>query len=136
MAGIVLLFISYLVIPILHPLLFGMEYLESVKVLSILILCIPVRFLATSIEIPLFTRGFMNNKTKIMGLVAMINLVLNFLLIPIYSIYGAAISTLISEILLLSLYSFSAMKNIFGVKMWQNWFLGLSYQFWKNHEEK
>ena len=78
----------------------------------------------------------MNNKTKIMGLVAMINLVLNFLLIPIYSIYGAAISTLISEILLLSLYSFSAMKNIFGVKMWQNWFLGLSYQFWKNHEEK
>ena len=136
MAGIVLLFISYLVIPILHPLLFGMEYLESVKVLSILILCIPVRFLATSIEIPLFTRGFMNNKTKIMGLVAMINLVLNFLLIPIYSIYGAAISTLISEILLLILYSFSAMKNIFGVKMWQNWFLGLSYQFWKNHEEK
>ena len=136
LAGIILLFISYLIIPILHPLLFGEEYLESVKVLSILVLCIPVRFLATSIEIPLFTRGFMHKKTKIMGLVALINLVLNFVLIPIYSIYGAAISTLISEILLLGLYSFSATKNVFGVKMWQHWFLGLNYQFWKNHEEK
>jgi len=136
LAGIVLLSISYLIIPILHPLLFGNEYLESVKVLSILVLCIPVRFLATSIEIPLFTRGFMNKKTKIMGLVALINLVLNFVLIPIYSIYGAAISTLISEILLLGLYSFSATKNVFGIKMWQQWFLGLNYQFWKNHEEK
>ena len=78
----------------------------------------------------------MNKKTKIMGLVALINLVLNFVLIPIYSIYGAAISTLISEILLLGLYSFSATKNVFGAKMWQHWFLGLNYQFWKNHEEK
>tara|TARA_B100000029_G_C17600504_1_gene965593 strand:- start:714 stop:2060 length:1347 start_codon:yes stop_codon:yes gene_type:complete len=131
--GITMFLLLYLFIPLLHPLLFGKEYDESINVLYILIFCIPIRFLASSIEMPLFTKGFMAKKTRIMGFVALINVILNLLLIPVYSIYGAAVSTLISEILLLALYSYSVSRNVFDKRMWQGWFAIFKYNFWKNN---
>ena len=112
------------------PMFFGEEYLESAGVLQILAVCIPIRFLTTSIESPLFTLNFMKWKTGIMGLVAFLNIVLNYLLIPSFSYTGAAIATVISELTLLILYLIAINLKIFGKETWKGWFIGFKKTFW------
>jgi len=135
----IMLFLGFLfflilatLVPIVVPIFFGNEYLETVQVLQILVFCIPLRFLSTSIEAPLFTKSLMPINTSIWGAAAFLNLVLNFLLIPMYSIYGAAVATLISEIFLLSLNLFFVTKKLYGTKTFLHWGQGFKSSFWDN----
>ena len=41
---------------------------------------------------------------KLMGLTAVVNIILNLILIPLYGMVGAAIATVVSNIFLLTLY--------------------------------
>src|SRR3546814_1101455 len=54
----------------------------------------------------------LRNKSYIMGVVAVINLGSNALLIPVYGLYGAAISTIFCELILLIIYYAYSRKYI------------------------
>lgn len=87
---------------------FGLAYENAVKVLWILAFCIPSRYVASSVGGVLVTQNHMRRKVWLMGLTAVLNIILNLILIPKYSFYGAAISTLICQTLLLALYYWAA----------------------------
>lgn len=102
--GIVTMVAIMLLSPVVVPALFGNGYGYSVDLLYILALAAPIRFLATSVGSVLVTQNFMKLKVKLMGLTAAVNVALNIILIPLYGATGAAISTVASEVLLLTLY--------------------------------
>ena len=128
--GIIVFVLLFYLNPIIIPKIFGNKYLETSEILNVLLLCIPIRFLATSIESPLFTKNLMVIKTSIMGGAALLNLILNFVLIPQYSYFGAAIATVISEIFLLFFYLLAVDKYLFGSKAYSGWSQGLTHSFW------
>ena len=132
MLGLIFLVFLFPSIPYLVPLFFGKAYSQAVPLIQILIFCVPIRFLSSSVEMPLFTRDYMRTKTFIMGLVAFFNIALNIYLIPIYSFYGACISTLISEILLLLLYVIVVKRDVFGKHAFRDWNRGFTISFWKD----
>ena len=112
-----------LLTPWVIPLLFGKAYQEAVSLLAILALCAPVRFLAISTGATLVTQEHMRLKVLYMGMAAVINVLLNILTIPVYGAQGSAVSTLLSEIILLTLYLFAVRKHVFGSDAWRGWSL-------------
>ena len=127
-----ILVIFFFSTPLIIPIIFGNEYLDTSKILRILLFCIPIRFLATSIESPLYTKDLMKWKTGSMGIAAALNIVLNLMLIPSYSYYGAAVATLISEFVVLILYLLVVTKKLFGANAWRGWTNGFNSSFWKS----
>jgi O-antigen/teichoic acid export membrane protein len=69
-------------------------------------------------------------KTSIMGGAALINIILNFILIPKYSYFGAAIATVASEVFLLIFYLLAIDKFLFGSKAYRGWGKGFTLSFW------
>lgn len=102
------------------PFVFGSEYQNSVILTKILAITIPIYFIAYSVGATLVTKKHMKLKVKLMGVTALVNIVLNTLLIPLYQAEGAAIATLASNILLLFLYYLSAQKIVFTLKKENN----------------
>lgn len=94
------------------PILFGEHYQQSVDLFMLLVISIPVLFVATSVGATLVTQEHMKTKVKLMGLVAILNIALNVALIPFYGAVGAAVATLISNVMLLLLYM-KASKKVF-----------------------
>lgn len=111
--GIVAMLLLWVVVPWVVPLLFGVEYKNTIPLLMILSLAAPVRFLATSVGAMLTTKEYMQKKVKYMGVVAILNIMLNIMLIPTFSAHGAAVATVISEFVLLIIYWFSVKANVF-----------------------
>jgi len=103
--------------PYAIPLLFGAAFAPSAAPLLILAFAIPVRFVATSVGAMLVTQDNMRRKVRYMGAVAVINVILNLLLIPYYGVTGAAIATVLSEMLLLLIYWFSVRNFVFTKKL-------------------
>jgi len=109
--------------PWLIPLLFGAAYREASSLLAVLAFCAPMRFLASSVGATLVTQEHMRRKNVYMGAVAVVNVLLNLLLIPVFAARGAAIATLLSELLLLALYLIAARRHVFGREAWRGWTL-------------
>ncbi len=97
-------------------LLFGEVYKDAVSLIKILVFTIPTLFVAYSVGATLVTQEHMKTKVKIMGLVAVINILLNITLIPGYGAEGAAAATVLSNLILLILYYLVAQKMVFGIK--------------------
>lgn len=95
------------------PLLFGKKYVDAVSLLNILALSAPIIFLAFNSGATLVTKENMLRKVKYMGYVAILNILLNITLIPLYNTSGAAIATVLSNSVLLYLYSFGTKKYVF-----------------------
>jgi len=95
------------------PILFGEEYRYSIILLNILSLALPAHFVAFSVGATLVTKNHIKVKIKVMGTVALINIILNVILIPEYGAKGAAIATVISNIILLFLYYYIVRKKVF-----------------------
>jgi O-antigen/teichoic acid export membrane protein len=112
-----------LLAPWVIPLLFGKAYQEAVSLLTILALCVPLHFLVISIGVTLETQENMRLKVYYMGVVGVINVLLNILIIPFYGAQGAAVSTLLCEIMLLTLYLLAVRKHVFGSDAWRGWSL-------------
>lgn len=102
-----------LVAPSVVPIVFGADYVAAILPLQILSVCIPVRFLATSIGAPLATRDMMVRKVTCMGIVAVLNVATNIALIPTYGAIGACVATLAAELALLVLYWLQVRKHVF-----------------------
>lgn len=96
--------------------LFGPQYAEAASVLRILALAIPMRFVSTAVGSTLTTTNHMKTKVKLMGIVAIINVVGNLIMIPRYGIYGSAFATLASEAVLLGLYVLASRRSVFSRK--------------------
>jgi O-antigen/teichoic acid export membrane protein len=107
----------------LVPLLFGTAYREASNLLKLLAFCVPFRFLASSVGATLMTQDNMRRKNRYMAVVAVINVFLNLSLIPTLAATGAAIATLLSEIILLALYLIAVRRHVFGPEAWRGWTL-------------
>ena len=119
--GLIALLGLALAAPRAVPWLFGPQYAPAGALLLVLALAVPARFLSTSVGGVLVTRQHMRRKVLYMGAVAVFNVGLNLLLIPPFGYYGAAVATLLSEILLLALYLLGARRHIFGAAAWRGW---------------
>lgn len=104
--------------PFLIPRVFGSEYTASVTPLLILALAIPVRFVASSVGAMLATKGNMRIKIRYMAITAVLNVVLNIVFIPRLGVVGAAVTTVVTDILLLVLY-YVAVNRIFVRGLWK-----------------
>ncbi|MGE8588500.1 MAG: lipopolysaccharide biosynthesis protein [Alcaligenes sp.] len=96
----------------LVPFVFGREYAQAAWVLMWLAPCIPMRFVATSAGAILSTGNLMRVKIRIMGLVAICNLVLNHLLISRFGMQGAIQAAIVTEALLVGLYCYTAHRSL------------------------
>jgi O-antigen/teichoic acid export membrane protein len=113
-SGVLVLIMVLLTSYWMIPLLFGQEYASSVLILNILAISIPMIYLAFNAGSVLTTKDNMRKKVKYMGYTAALNIVLNIVLIPIYSGVGAAMATVISNSALLYLYIMSVNKYVFS----------------------
>lgn len=98
------------------PLIFGNDYIDSIEIINILALTLPFQLVAFSVESTLVTMDNMKKKVACMGSVAIINVVFNFFLVPIYQAKGAAIATVMSNAILLCTYFYVAKTHVFQDK--------------------
>jgi O-antigen/teichoic acid export membrane protein len=124
--GVIVAAMLFLIAPWLMPFLFGEAYRAAGQLLLVLAFAVPAHYLATSVGAVLVTQDNMRRKVWLMGLSALVNLLLNLLLIPRFGIYGAAWATVASETVLAMAYLYAAGKYIFGVSAWQGWTLNLA----------
>lgn len=110
----VLLFAEYVIVT-----LFSYEYKESIELLIILAFILPVRFVGHSVGAMLVAKENMKSKIKVMGGVAALNLILNFILISIWGVKGVAYASVICEIVLVSLY-FMLVNKIYLKSNWKH----------------
>lgn len=111
--GIICMLITWLLSPFFIPLFFGEKYDSSIELLNITAISIPLLYIASSVGAVLATKENMRIKVKVMFVVAVINISLNVIFIPVYGATGAAITTVISNFLLLTGYFFVAKKFVF-----------------------
>ena len=86
--------------PKLISLFFGRQYLDSILPFQILSIFIPIRFLSATTGPLLNSINRENLRTFGVGLGALINIIVNIILIPIVGYIGACIATVFSEIFL------------------------------------
>lgn len=79
-------------------LIYGNEFIDSVHVLTILIWSRVFSLIGTTKAIWLTVENLGKYQVYFVGIAACINIVLNIILIPIYGAIGAAIATLIAEV--------------------------------------
>jgi O-antigen/teichoic acid export membrane protein len=111
--GLVAMLFIWTLGPWVVSLLFGEVYQEAIGLLMILGVSFPILFVASSIGATLVTQSHMKSKVKLMGLVAILNIVLNLVLIPDFGAEGAAIATVISNFVLLVVFYITAQKLVF-----------------------
>lgn len=90
--------------------IYGVEFIEANKVLNILIWTVCFLFVNGACSLVLTASYKEYTVTIIFAIAAVFNIVLNLFLIPLYSIYGAAIATVLSEILIFILDMYSIKK--------------------------
>ena len=114
--GLIAMILVWLLSDLSIPFLFGYEYKNAVPILNILAVSSPIIFVAFSAGATLVTQEHMKRKVKYMGIVALVNLSLNLLIIPFYGALGAAITTVLSNLLLLIFYYLGSQKYVFFIE--------------------
>lgn len=89
---------------------FGDKYSAAIIILHALSFYIPIKFITLNSDSIMSTKNLVNIKVKIMGVAAIINIGINFLLIPIFGTMGAVYSTIITELFLMILF-FNVLNN-------------------------
>lgn len=87
--------------PWLVPLIFGEEYRRVTAILTVLAICVPIRFLSTSMGSALLTEDNMRFRVYAMALATLAAIAGNVVLIPLYDVMGAAWATVAAETVLL-----------------------------------
>jgi O-antigen/teichoic acid export membrane protein len=96
-------------------LIYGEAYFPSVIALQILIWTVPLIFIDSAFAYLFSSINKQATIAKIMGIVAFFNILLNIILIPIYSYIGASIVTLASDLITLPLMMFVLSNTQFKV---------------------
>lgn len=100
-------------------LLYGKEYMVSATILSILSGYLFLKFLNPVTGFTLMAINKQGTRLFSQGMAAIINIILNLILIPIFGIVGAAFATLITEIIFFITYTSVIIKYGFGLKFLQ-----------------
>lgn len=95
LASVSIIFLSKLIILII----FGNEYIGAIRILSISIWSGTIAMLGVAASIWYISEGMQKYNTVFVLIGAIINIILNFILIPKYGGVGAAIATLITQII-------------------------------------
>lgn len=90
----------------LIELIYGKEYLPSAAVLPILIYSVAIIMPSTICGTTIRAIDMQSISAKVTGIGALLNVVLNLILVPKYSLYGAAWTTLGTEIFVLAVYAY------------------------------
>lgn len=93
---------------------FGAQYTEAISIVVILAIAVPFRFFASSAGAAISTQHHIRNKSLLMGVGAIINVVLNCLAIPTYGTTGAAVATVATELLLTVMIHYYARGYVFA----------------------
>jgi O-antigen/teichoic acid export membrane protein len=101
-------------------LIFGHEFSESANILIILAITLPIKFVGHSVGALLVAKDNMLKKVKVMGTVAVLNVVMNIVAIPNWGVYGVAATSVISELILLTLYYLLVKKVYLDTNWFQN----------------
>ncbi len=112
LAGILILGISSLIVKHLIPMLYGNEFLPAINIFYILTIAVFFSYLANVWLYTLNALGKQKIYTIATAIGLIVNLSLNFLLIPKYSYFGAAWATVATEIIA-GLIIFVACEQIF-----------------------
>ena len=100
-SGVFVAVVLVAVSPWLVPIIFGEKYRPVVHVLTVLAVCVPVRFLSTAVSSALLNEQHMRYRVLAMGLSAVMVVVFNVMLVPRYHEMGAAVATVAGEVSLL-----------------------------------
>ncbi len=101
------------------PIIFGKDYSEAHTILSVLIFSVPITYISVMSSNYLLINGFSNEILYRQFLGVVINVSMNFLLIPYFGIVGAAIATVITD-LFISLgmdLGRKSFRSLFNMKM-------------------
>lgn len=93
--------------------IFGIGYQDSVAILMVLALAAPARFMISSVGAILTTKHHLKDKLYIVTIVGVFNVLLNVIFIHLYGYIGAAVATVISEILLAFVMQVYARRYVF-----------------------
>ena len=96
--------------PIIHT-VFGDKYNKSIPLVQLFSMFIYLRFIETPFKMLFIAMEKHKNMVFFQGLTSFLNVVLNFALIPSFSVYGAFYSTLISEIFFVLMLVYSGTKH-------------------------
>lgn len=102
-------------------LFFGTQYTGSVTAFRILLTGVLFYVIAASNHSVLSATGNPIKVTRIIGVSATVNILLNLALIPKYEINGAAIATCVSYLIAFIMSSFAVIKLIEGKRPWDIW---------------
>jgi O-antigen/teichoic acid export membrane protein len=105
-----LIILVYISIPLLN--MFGSEFTKAYYPLTILCFAVGARALAGPVDNLLTMTGQQNALAKVLGTVALLNLLANYILIPKYGMIGAAYATTASILTELTLVSILAGRHI------------------------
>jgi len=94
------------------PILLGQDYVSSVPLLTLMCLAIPFRYLSVHLGSILATRDFIWINVKITAVTALLNVILNLMLIPQYGASGAAFATLLSHVSLAVLFFIATQSKL------------------------
>ena len=103
--------------------LFGERYAEAAAILQILALSVPVQYLASSSDAVLTAGGLTAKKVNVQGLAVLFNVGANLLVIPRYGAPGAAVTTVLTEILMLGCLLWLVRRYVFGSDALTGWTL-------------
>jgi O-antigen/teichoic acid export membrane protein len=98
-------------------LIYGERFSGSILILQILAWDVLLKFLYICSGFVLISTDKQNQMAKIVGCTALLNVVLNLLLIPSYSYIGAAIATIASEVFLLISYIYINYRNSYSIPL-------------------
>jgi O-antigen/teichoic acid export membrane protein len=109
------------VAPWVVPGLFGEEYTQSANLVMLLAIVVPIKFLGSNVASFLTTSRLVTTKVAIQGIAAIFNVGANVLIIPVYGVYGAAITTVLTEALLLVGFFWTVKRFVFGSSTFYGW---------------
>jgi len=96
--------------------LYGEEYSKSIVVLSILAIFLLLKFISPVSGLILISINKQKSRLFSQGIAAVINILLNFVLIPLYGIIGAAVATVLTEIIFTIVYGSFIIRYGFSFK--------------------
>ncbi|BCA53560.1 hypothetical protein W02_07000 [Nitrospira sp. KM1] len=104
-------------------LFFGDKYSRSGEILSMLSVCILLRFMSTSIESSLMSGDHGRRRLYCQAVAALISVPCAYILIDLYGVNGAILNRILTELTLLVGYSYTASRYVLGANAWSGWSL-------------
>lgn len=111
----------------LVSLFFGEKYKESGEILSLMSVCIVLRFIASSFESALMSGEYRKHRLYCQAVSTGIGVSSAYVLIVHSGINGAIVSRIITELTLLIGYAYAASRYVLGTKAWSGWSLKLNH---------